>query len=254
MWDKTALITGAGRGIGRGIAMELAKYGYNIAFAGRTFPEDTIAELENLGAKTLFVCCDISICDDRAKLVNECINNFGRIDVLVNNAGVAPKIRADILETTEESMDFVLDINLKGTFFLTQLVAKKMIEQVENRDITSPKIINIASISSYTSSVSRPEYCISKAGISMVTKLFADRLSEYGIMVYEIRPGIIMTGMTEKVKEKYDKLLEEGMLPTKRWGLPDDVAKAVAALCGDSFLYSTGQVINVDGGFHIRRL
>lgn len=254
MADKTALITGAGRGIGRGIALELARNGYNIVSAGRTFPEDTLAELEKLGAKTLFVICDISKDDDRKKLVDECISKFDRIDVLVNNAGVAPKVRADILETTQESMDFVLDINLKGAFFLTQLVANRMIKQETTCDIAPPKIINVASISSYTSSVSRPEYCISKAGISMVTKLFADRLAEFGIMVYEIRPGIIMTDMTEKVKEKYDKLLEQGMLPTKRWGLPEDVAKAVSALCSDSFLYSTGQVINVDGGFHIRRL
>jgi NAD(P)-dependent dehydrogenase (short-subunit alcohol dehydrogenase family) len=254
MKRKVALITGAGRGIGKGIALELAENGYNIAVAGRTQPEETMDEIKALGAEALFVRCDISKDEDRRNLVESCVKKFGAIDVLINNAGVAPKQRLDILETTQESMDFVLNINLKGTFFLTQLVANYMIKEVENGKVDVPKIINISSISAYTASTSRPEYCISKAGVSMMTKLFADRLANYGVMVYEIRPGIIMTDMTEKVKEKYDKMLSEGFIPTERWGHPEDVAKAALALCKDSFLYSTGQVINVDGGFHIRRL
>jgi NAD(P)-dependent dehydrogenase (short-subunit alcohol dehydrogenase family) len=254
MKNKLALITGAGRGIGKGIALKLAEDGYSIAMAGRNKPYDAIKELEALGTHVLFVKCDISKDSDRKNLVSACKLKFGSIDVLVNNAGVAPKSRVDILETSEESMDFVLDINLKGTFFLTQLVAKSMIEDVENKETKNPKIINISSISEYASSTSRAEYCISKAGVGMITKLFADRLAEYGIMVYGIRPGIIMTDMTNKVKEKYDKLLSEGFIPTARWGLPEDVAKAVSAICDDRFLYSTGQVFDVDGGFHIRRL
>jgi NAD(P)-dependent dehydrogenase (short-subunit alcohol dehydrogenase family) len=213
-----------------------------------------IDEIMAIGAPVLFVETDISDKESREHLVYECIKEFGKIDVLVNNAGVAPRVRADLLEISEESMDFVLDINLKGTFFLTQLVANKMIGWVEKGEQTNPRIINVSSISAYTSSVNRPEYCISKAGISMMTKLFADRLAEYGILVYEVRPGIVMTDMTSKVKEKYDKLIGDGLTPIKRWGLPEDVANAVSSLCSDGFLFSTGQVVNVDGGFNIRRL
>ena len=254
MKRKLALITGAGRGIGKSIALQLAAEGYAIAIADIMESEDTADEIIALGTEAVFIKCDISNAQSRQSLVDSCIDRFGGIDVLVNNAGVAPKVRMDMLETTEESMDFVLSINLKGTFFLTQLVANEMIKSVKSGADEAPKIINIASISSYTSSTARAEYCISKAGVSMITTLFADRLSEYGIMVYEIRPGIILTDMTKVVKAKYDKLFEEGLLPTSRWGLPEDIAKAVAALCGDNFLYSTGQVINVDGGFHLRRL
>ena len=254
MEKKLAVITGACRGIGRGIALELARGGYDIAVADISECEETIDGIQSLGAGAMFVKCDISDAGSRRSLVEECLKSYGKIDVLINNAGVAPKVRRDMLQTTEESMDFVLNINLKGTFFLTQLVANAMIKSIENKELKNPKIINIASISSYTSSTQRPEYCISKAGVSMITALFADRLAEYGIMVYEIRPGIILTDMTRVVKEKYDRMFEEGLLPTARWGLPEDIAKAVSALCGDGFLYSTGQVINVDGGFHIRRL
>jgi len=179
---------------------------------------------------------------------------MGRIDLLVNNAGVSPKVRMDILEVTEESYDRVMTINLKGPFFLTQLVANWMIELKKFRNELEPKIVNISSISAYTSSTSRGEYCISKAGVSMMTKLYADRLSEYGVNVYEIRPGIIFTPMTEPVKEKYDKLISEGITPIKRWGTPEDVAKAVVAIAKGYFPFSTGEVFNVDGGFHIRRL
>jgi 3-oxoacyl-[acyl-carrier protein] reductase len=182
------------------------------------------------------------------------LENFGRIDVLINNAGVAPKTRMDLLETTEESMDHVLGINLKGTFFLTQLVANVMTRQLERDPDSRPKIINISSVSAYTSSVNRGEYCISKAGLSMVTSLFADRLAEYGILVYEIRPGIIKTDMTAAVQEKYDRLIEQGLTPVKRWGVPQDIADAVSVLCSGKLGFSTGEVLNVDGGFHLRRL
>lgn len=167
---------------------------------------------------------------------------------------MAPKIRTDILEMTEESMDYVLGINLKGTFFLTQLAANIMIKETNEIEGIKPKIINISSVSSYTSSTQRGEYCISKAGASMITTLFADRLAEYGIKTYEIRPGIIYTDMTNKVKEKYTKLIEEGLTPIKRWGYPEDIANAVSIFCSDKLSFSTGEVINVDGGFHIRRL
>jgi len=254
MRNKSALITGASRGIGKGIALKLAEDGYDIAVADIAQNKETMDEIKSSGVDVLFIKCDISDAESRQNLVKACLDKFGQIDVLVNNAGVAPKARMDMLQTTEESMDFVLDINLKGTFFLTQLVANAMIKSIEDGKAQSPKIVNISSISAYTSSTARAEYCISKAGVSMVTSLFADRLAEFGIMVYEVRPGIILTDMTKVVKEKYDKLFKEGITPTARWGLPSDIANAVSTLCEDNFLYSTGQVINVDGGFHIRRL
>jgi NAD(P)-dependent dehydrogenase (short-subunit alcohol dehydrogenase family) len=196
---------------------------------------------------------DISKAGDRRRLMEFTRKTFQQIDLLVNNAGVAPEIRADILEGTEESFDRLININVKGPFFLTQLAAKWMIEQArdENR---KAKIITISSVSAYTASVNRGDYCISKAAVSMITPLFAARLAEYGIGVYEIRPGIIETDMTGAVKEKYDKLIREGLTPMARWGKPEDVGKAVAAIAQDLLPYSTGEVINVDGGFHLRRL
>jgi len=183
------------------------------------------------------------------------MQEFGRIDILVNNAGVAPRERKDILEMSEESFDFVVGINLKGTLFMTQKVANIMIEGLEGRDQGfNPVIVNIASLSSYTSSPNRGEYCISKAGVSMLTKLFADRLAENGINVYEVRPGIIFTDMTKVVKGKYDKLIDEGLTPIKRWGYPEDIANAVSVFCSGKLNFSTGEVINVDGGFHLKRL
>ena len=191
---------------------------------------------------------DLSKDESRKSYVNLAVQKYGKIDILVNVAGVAPKVRNDILEMTEESYDFVMNINTKGTLFLTQLVANKMVER------KSGSIVNISSMSGYTSSVSRGEYCISKAGVTMITTLFADRLAEYGITVNEIRPGIIATGMTDKVKAKYDGLIEGGLLPIKRWGQPEDIADAVWVLCSGALPYVTGQSVDVDGGFHIRRL
>ena len=256
--QKVALITGAARGIGHGIAMQLASEGYAIAMMNRS-PESQIQEnvdkIRAHGQEVLCISGNLASEEDRAKFVNAAMEKFGRIDLLVNNAGVAPKVRMDILETTEESMDFVMGINLKGTFFLTQRVANIMVEQVKKDIDIKPLIINISSISAYTASIARGEYCISKAGLSMVTSLFADRLAEFGINVYEIRPGIIKTDMTAAVTAKYDHLIfEEGILPIKDWGYPENIANAVSVCCSGKLAYSTGEVINVDGGFHLRRL
>jgi NAD(P)-dependent dehydrogenase (short-subunit alcohol dehydrogenase family) len=247
---KVAIVTGGARGIGLCIARKFAAEGY-LAVRADIMPEENVAELaiEN----TAYIQGDISTDAGRKKIVNDVIGRYGRIDVLVNNAGVAPRSRLDIMETTEESFDFVVGINLKGTFFLTQLVAREMVKLTEAG--LKPKIVNISSMSAYTSSYNRGEYCISKAGVSMVTQLFADKLSEYGINVNEVRPGIIKTDMTATVTEKYDRLIfEEKILPLARWGTPEDVAEACFALCSDGLNYVTGQVINADGGFHMRRL
>lgn len=232
---KTALVTGGTRGIGRGIAEKLRDDGWNVIVSCRT-------PREIPGIKC--IVADSAIAEDRARLLEAC----GEIDLLVNNAGVAPKVRADLLDMSEESMTELMQINLYGPFFLTQQAAKGMIERGRGM------IINISSMSAYTVSVNRGEYCISKAGISMMTQLYAARLAEYGIPVYEIRPGIIRTDMTNGVTEKYDKLIEGGILPISRWGTPEDIADAVSVLAEGRLRYSTGEVINVDGGFHIQRL
>jgi NAD(P)-dependent dehydrogenase (short-subunit alcohol dehydrogenase family) len=254
---RVALVTGAGRGIGNGIATQLAKDGFAVVIID-VLEENSVIEninkVKETGRPVLYVKGDITSAESRQGVADRIMTEFGRIDVLVNNAGVAPKKRMDILETTEESMDFVLGINLKGTFFLTQLIANIMVKEVKESEAFSPIIVNISSNSAYTSSPSRGEYCISKAGVSMVTTLFADRLAEYCINVYEIRPGIIMTDMTSVVKEKYDNLIANGLTPIKRWGYPADIGNAVSVLCSGKLAYSTGDVINVDGGFHIRRL
>jgi len=230
-----AVVTGAARGIGLSIAENLERTGYQVIKA-------------DLSLEPSY---DISISQDRERLLADTLAKYGRVDLLVNNAGVAPSTRLDILETTEESVKRVLGINLEATFFMCQLFARQMISQPNQH---SCRIINIGSISSYTSSVNRGEYCISKAGVSMVTSLFADRLAKYGIGVFEIRPGIILTDMTQGVKDKYAKLIEEGLTPIKRFGKPQDIADAVLAITGGGFDFATGQVFNVDGGFHIRRL
>ncbi|MCA9739943.1 3-ketoacyl-ACP reductase [candidate division KSB1 bacterium] len=255
--QKVALVTGAGRGIGRGIAEQLAANGWKIAINYRSnasAAEETRQSIVKMETECLAIQADISKTEDRKKLVSETITNFGQINLLINNAGVAPKQRVDILETSEESYDDVLGVNLKGPFFLTQQVAGRMVEMVKQDRIQSPKIINISSLSSYASSPNRAEYCLSKAGLSMMTKLFADRLAEHGICVYEVRPGIIETDMTSKVKDKYDQLIGSGLTPIRRWGTPDDVARAVLAIAEGAFPFSTGEVINVDGGFHLHRL
>ena len=250
-----AIVTGASRGIGKAIAIELAALGFDLVLNRvQQTPIQTQKELEALGARCEFVPANISLAKYRKKIVDVAKNKFGRTDFLVNNAGVAPLKRMDILEATEESFDRVIGINLKGPYFLTQLVANWMIEQKKQNPARPFRIVNIGSISAYTSSPSRGEYCISKAGVSMMTKLYADRLAEYNIGVFEISPGIVETDMTSAVKDKYDKLIAEGLTPIRRWGKPEDVAKAVGAIAEGRLDFSTGTVINVDGGFHLRRL
>jgi len=249
---KTAIVTGASRGIGRAISLRLAKEGFLVIAAARADSAkaaDYIAELTGISPESVYVSADISCAEDRHRLIDTVFDRFGRLDILVNNAGVAPTERRDILEMTEESMQRLLDINLKGTFFLTQYAANRMIAAS-----CGDAIINVTSMSAYTASVNRGEYCISKAGLSMVTTLFAARLAEYGIHVYEIRPGIIRTDMTAGVSEKYEALIEGGLLPISRMGTPEDIAAAAAALATGALPYSTGEVLNVDGGFHLRTL
>ena len=243
---NVALVTGVASGIGLACAKKLLSQ--NIAVVGMSRRP---AMAEELGGDFVYVSGDVSSKEDRDRFVDTALDKFNHIDILVNVAGVAPKVRADLLEMTEESYDYVMGINTKGTLFLTQRVANEMIK---NEGAAKGAIVNISSMSAYTSSVSRGEYCISKAGASMITTLFADRLAEYGIMVNEVRPGIIATDMTSKVQGKYDKLIEGGLLPIQRWGTPEDIARAVYALCDGSLPYMTGQSINIDGGFHIRRL
>jgi 3-oxoacyl-[acyl-carrier protein] reductase len=259
-----AIVTGASRGIGKGIAKELASLGYNLVVNHFDFntegkPDESKAvqtqkEITEAGAECEILRGDVSSSEDRNKLVELARSKFGRCDMLVNNAGVAPSKRMDLLEATEESFDRVMGINLKGPYFLTQLVANWMIEQKKVHPERGFRIVSTGSISAYTSSPARGEYCVSKAGISMMTMLYADRLAEYGIGVFEIRPGIIETDMTSVVKDKYDKLIAEGLTPIKRWGQPKDIAKAVGAIAEGRLDFSTGQIINVDGGFHFRRL
>lgn len=262
MKKPVAIVTGSRRGIGRGIAERLARDGYHVIITDVVVDDpasgagsyEVQAAIEKAGGSADVKSADISNADDRTGLLEFVRDKFGRLDLLVNNAGVAPKTRLDMLETTEESFDWVMNINLRGVFFLSQAAANMMIEMKRAGRAETPRIVFISSISAYTSSPSRAEYCISKTGISMTAKLFADRLAEYDIPVFEVRPGIIETDMTSGVREKYDKLIAGGLLPTRRWGRPEDVAKAVCALAGGAFDYSTGQVFEVGGGFGLKRL
>lgn len=254
---KVALITGGSRGIGLGIAQELANKGFDLAING-VRPEsalgNVLVSLGAQGADVIYCQGDLASSEDRKKIIRQVREHFGRLNVLVNNAGIAPRERRDILEATEESFDEVISTNLKGNYFLTQQAANWMITLKKNDPGFAACIINVSSISATVASVNRGEYCISKAGISMATQLFAVRLGEFNIPVYEVRPGIISTDMTSGVKEKYDKMIEEGLCVTPRWGYPEDVGKVVGALASDNFLYSTGQVIMVDGGLTLARL
>ena len=255
--ERVALVTGASRGIGRGIALALAARGWAtvINYRGQAEAAQATAQaIEEQGGQALVVQADIGQAEDRERLVTATLERYGRLDLLVNNAGMAPRQRMDILVTTEASYDEVMAVNLKGPFFLTQRVANAMIDLVRAGVTPQPMIINIGSLSAYASSTNRGEYCLSKAGIAMMTALFADRLAEFGISVYEVRPGIIATDMTSGVKERYDRLIRDGLTPIRRWGTPEDVACAVAAIAEGYFPFSTGEVINVDGGFHLRRL
>lgn len=254
--EKTALITGGSRGIGLGIAEALGRLGYRLAINGVRSEEDVNAQLNHLRKFADVVYCQGNIGDlrDHQQIVKRTVDSFKTIDVLVNNAGVAPKVRKDIMELDEESFDRLIDINLKGTFFLTQRVAQQMLTEKSNNRDYFPSIITITSMSATVASINRAEYCMSKAALSMMTTLFATRLAEAEIPVYEVRPGIIQTDMTSGVKEKYDNLIQGGLTLEKRWGTPEDIGKIVAALASGSIPYSTGQVINADGGLTVRRL
>lgn len=257
MVNKVALVTGGSRGIGRGIVLALARTGWQVAFSYRGNAESaqaTLADVLAMGVEGLAVQADVASSADRARLVDEVLDHLGGIDLLVNNAGMAPRQRVDLLQMSEASYDEVMATNLKGPFFLTQHVARVMVEQQLAEPERMPVVINISSISANTSSTNRGEYCISKAGMAMTTLLFADRLAASGIRVYEIRPGIIDTDMTAGVRKKYDEQIAAGLLPIRRWGRPEDVARAVVALAEGALPYSTGEIIYVDGGFHIRRL
>ena len=242
---KIAIVTGVAGGIGKESALQLCRAGFHVVGMD-VIDAEKVSGFENLNFT--YVKGDLSSAASREELVETALQN-GEISALINVAGVAPKVRRDILEMTEESYDFVMGINTKGTLFLTQAVANRMVKQGKGGSI-----VNISSCSAYTSSTSRGEYCISKAGVSMITKLFADRLAGEGITVNEICPGIIATGMTAAVKEKYDKLIADGLVPLGRWGLPEDIAKAVVALVDGTFGYTTGQSLILDGGMHIRKL
>lgn len=255
MAESFVLVTGGARGIGRGISLYLAKKGFTVAAVGtrdEASVSDFLTELKSFGENNSYIQGDISNHDDRIRIVDTFYERYGRLDVLVNNAGVAPKVRADLLEMSEESFDRVLGVNLRGAFFLTQYAASKMINDAPTE---APRmIITTTSISAETSSTNRGEYCISKAGLSMMVKLFADKLAPYGINSYELRPGIIETDMTAGVKSKYESLIDGGLLPIARMGQPEDIAKIVYALAEGLFAYTTGGVINVDGGFTLSRL
>ena len=245
------IVTGASSGIGLATVRLLAEKGYGVVGMARSKKPEVLEKYAQWGA--VYSQGDVICAEDRARALKTAQEAFGNVYALVNVAGVAPKVRADILEMTEESYDRVMAINAKGTLFLTQLAAKQML----NQDIIGKKrgtIVNVGSCSAEVSSVNRGEYCISKSALSMITTLFADRLAEDGILVHEVRPGVIRTDMTSKVQEKYDVMIQTGVFPIRRWGTPEDVAQAVAAFCSDQFLYTTGNYLDIDGGFHIRRL
>lgn len=256
--NKVALVTGSSRGIGKGIALALADNNWHVVIhyhINKQAAEEVKTSVINKGLESTALQADLESIDSISQLVGTVVQHFGHIDLLVNNAGMAPRVRVDMLKVGEESYDEVMTVNLKGPFFLTQQVANHMINRDRTDVARKPKIINVSSISAFTSSTNRAEYCISKAGLSMTTLLWADRLSEFGIGVFELRPGVIQTDMTSRGKEKYDQLIHfEGLLPISRWGKPGDVGKAVVAIAEDYLPYSTGEVINIDGGFHVQRL
>ena len=256
--NRLAIVTGASRGIGRGVALGLAQAGYDLVInynSNLAAAEETSQACQKFNVRTEICQGDVASPEGRARLIECARDKFGRIDLLVNNAGIAPKQRMDILEATEESFDELMRTNVKGPYFLTQSIARWMVEtKAGSGPEYRPKIITISSISAYTASVNRGDYCISKAALSMLTPLFATKLAQFGVLVYEIRPGVIATDMTSTVQSKYDQLISEGLTPIQRWGQPEDIARAVVAIAQDFFPFSTGEVINVDGGFHLRRL
>ena len=255
--QPVAIVTGSSRGIGRAIAERLAQDGHAVVvnYATRQdAAEEVVREIENRGGTALALGADVGLAKDRCRLIERTLAEFGRLDLLVNNAGITSQGRHDLLDLSEESWDLVFNTNLKGPFFLSQLAAKEMMKGIVGGVVSVAQIINISSISAYAVSTNRADYCIAKAGMQMMTWLLADRLAEENIMVFEICPGVIASDMTAPVKEKYDKLIAEGLTPIHRWGQGEDVAQAVSALVSGAFPFTTGQRINVDGGFHIRRL
>ncbi|GAB3165954.1 3-ketoacyl-ACP reductase [Telluribacter humicola] len=254
---KTALVTGGSRGIGLGIAKALAREGYNLAINGvrpEEAAQETLNELRGMGVEVVYCQGNIAVAEDRAQIIETAYSAFGQLNVLINNAGIAPRQRLDLLETTPESYQEVMQTNLEGPFFFTQAIAKRMAEARQADTSFQATIVFVTSISATVASINRGEYCISKAGLAMTASLFAVRMAEYGIPVYEVRPGIIATDMTSKVQDKYNQLFENGLALQPRWGTPEDIGKAVAALTRGDFPYSTGQVIGVDGGMLIDRL
>jgi NAD(P)-dependent dehydrogenase (short-subunit alcohol dehydrogenase family) len=254
---KVALITGGARGIGLGIARYLGAEGISLVLCGRKSPEDVNEVLEGLremGIHVIYVKCDISSKKDREHLLNEIQKEFGQLNILINNAGVAPRERKDLLEATEEDFEWLMRINLQGPYFLTQSVANLLLEQKQKISGFSGCIVNVTSISAEVASVNRGEYCVSKAGLSMMSKLFATKLGEHNIPVYEVRPGIIQTDMTSGVTDKYDKLIEEGLTIQPQWGTTDNIGRAVLSLVKGDFSYASGQVFTIDGGLTVPRL
>ena len=252
--NKVAIVTGGSRGIGYAIARNMVRDGYITCILGRR-QEEQVRECMNAlrdlraGAEVFYFSGSTACAEDREAFIREVVTRYGRIDVLVNNAGVAPKVRQDLLSATEESFDYVLGVNVKGTMFMTQAAAREMLKQEVKENGIRAVIVNISSFSQFVSSPNRPEYCVSKAGVSMLTRLFADRLAGDRIFVYEVQPGVIRTDMTAAVQEKYDRLLQGSEFPIHRWGTPEDVARAVSLFTEGELTYTTGQVIHVDGGY-----
>ncbi len=252
-----AIVTGGSRGIGRAICIELARLGFGVVVNYATRPDaagETVRSITSTGGQAVAVGASVAVAEDRHRLVDQALEKFGRIDLLVNNAAITSQGRKDLLDATEEGWDLVFNTNLKGPFFLSQRVAREMIRLRGEGRISGGKIINISSVSAYAVSTNRADYCMTKAALQMMTKLLAVRLADEAIQVFEICPGVIQTDMTAPVRAKYDKLIAEGLWPIRRWGRPEDVALAVAAIVDDRLPFSTGETINVDGGFHIRTL
>jgi len=253
-----AVITGASRGIGRSVAIALAREGYDIAAIARSIDTTGMGilhqEIGKLDAEFFPIGLDISCTNCHEEVVSNILERYGRIDILISNAGVAPLLRNDLLEMTEESYDRVMNINLKGPVFFAQKVAKEMIWMKQTIPDYNPLMVFVTSVSAALSSTNRTEYCVSKAGLSMATRVFADRLSHEGILVYEVRPGIIQTDMTAKIKDKYDKLINDGLVPQRRWGLPEEIGKAVASIARRDWNFSTGMIFEISGGLNIHKL